>query len=1405
MFLMQKKKDYWLLIYDYCIYACIALLFVNSSFWPLKVGIAEFETENISSEVVWEEVQWEPVLITIPSLAIDQEVNEVEVSSLSDWEINEIESIIPTNNDIINTGTGILDLSEQSFDETISWTIDVSSGWIDLSLVEPWTIWEWENESDTQIVSEEGFAVNTHWLLAEEIRFDDQWRLLVHELNVNEESWNSAWTTREILIQLLLAWWWSDMSLILDNEDNVLFEQWKEQWYLHRIDEIFVSQSLQTVSVLTKKTIFEAYSSREENEIHSVQRIVIVVWNDWLLYVFDPSQWLSPQLFDEWRKKYSEYQSVQWYVQTEWYNPLFAEKEIIFQNDTQVVLESIRVDIPAQTIIMEDQWWDSTFAWENDIIVLQNAPNEFIIWDEKSHLAFSEPIRVEISTDLPQGTPVPLFVKHEGDAERWTVGLTTDASATCTDGISSRESAIGTVTDGKIVFWSCGASTFMVDLTLDIWGGLNGTVSAVALQSDGKYLAWWAFTWYDNAVYNRLIRFTTSWSVDSSFILGAWFNNTVNAIAVQSDGKILVWWSFTSYAWIARNRLVRLTSTWALDTSFVIGAWFNNTVNTLAIQSDWKVVVWWTFTSYAGTTQNRITRLTTTWALDTSFVIGAWFSSTVSALAVQSDGKIVIWWSFTSYSGTVQNYITRLTTTWTRDTSFIIGTAYNAAVSALALQSDGKIVVWWWFTTYSGAAYNRLVRLTTTWAADTSFVLGAWASSTVSALAIQPDGKIVLWWAFTTYSGTTQNRLTRVTTTWARDTSFVIGWWANNTVSALAIQWDGKIILWWTFTTYNSLIESRIVRINSTWTKDATVSIIWFDNFINAIVLQPDGKLIVGWLFTNYAWTAQNRIARLTTTWALDPTFVIWVGFNNTVNKLVLQPDGKILVWWTFTSYAGTAQNRITRLTSTWARDTSFVIWAGASSTVSAIVLQSDGKILIWWAFTSYAGTAQSRITRLTTTWARDTSFVIGAGASSTVSAIEVQPDGKILIWWDFTSYAGVAQNRITRLTTTWARDTSFVIGAWASSTVSAIALQPDWKIVIWWAFTSYSWTVQNRITRLTTTWERDTTFNIWAWLNSTVSTIAIQSDGKIVLWWAFTTYSGTIQNRLTRLTTTWLRDSTLNIWVWFDNTVMSIVSESPNKIIVWWSFLSFNMQAAYALARLFSVPNPVIVTPTSGQVITSPNVTLVGTGEPWWVVTVNIWAAVRTGAISMTWSWSVAYTWLSSWIKTASWYVDYNGNRSDTTVRIFSVTQGDVCIFWPVIAMTWIQATSTSQLVELQTDYFRVQDELWDFSGYYTTVSLSTLSGSAGSSIPTSQIEWKADPIQLLSWSANAAVVLWTGISTYSYATSSIVFMKRDPWWSWSWIYGTYGSKLRLRITIPAYQAVSTYNWTLTYTLYDN
>jgi uncharacterized delta-60 repeat protein len=151
-----------------------------------------------------------------------------------------------------------------------------------------------------------------------------------------------------------------------------------------------------------------------------------------------------------------------------------------------------------------------------------------------------------------------------------------------------------------------------------------------------------------------------------------------------------------------------------------------------------------------------------------------------------------------------------------------------------------------------------------------------------------------------------------------------------------------------------------------------------------------------------------------------DTGFVTGTGFNSTVEAIAVQSDGKILVGGFFTTYDGVTQNRITRLNSDGSRDTGFVIGTGFNSTVNVIALQSDGKILVGGSFTLYNGGAEIYITRLNTDGSRDTGFVTftSTGFSSTVRVIVVQPNGKILVGGDFTSYKGVTRRRIAILNT---------------------------------------------------------------------------------------------------------------------------------------------------------------------------------------------------------------------------------------------------------------------------------------------------------------------------------------------------------------------------------------------------
>ncbi len=1186
-----------------------------------------------------------------------------------------------------------------------------------------------------------------------------------------------------------------------------LIQQWLHDLQLTAIDPTVVEATMTTLTELTKDTIFDMYVSWSEWDQQQAHRFVVVMGTDGSLYVLDPRLWAmtdSPQLFTNYLTSLTDKEEMLLYIRSEGWNPTTIEKQISVPDEVIIKQDNITVEIPQQVIHQEDQGGESQFDAIQDFVIEKLSESEFILGDSGSHLEFAQPIRVELTTDLPEWTKVPIMVKHEWDEEYSTRGLTTNPDAMCSAGVSSDETAVAIVTQGKIIFSSCGASTFMVDFSFGIGGGFNNTVNSVALQADGKIVVGGAFSGYNNNYSNRIVRLLTWWGIDTGFIVWGGFNNTVNVVAVQADGKIVVGGAFTSYSGTAQNRITRLTSTGARDTTFVIWAWCNNTVNALAIQADGKIIIGWAFTTYAWVAQSRITRLSTTGARDATFVVGTGFDNTVSALAMQVDGKIVVGGAFTNYAGTSQNRMTRLSTTGARDVTFNIGTGFNNTVSALVIETWGNIVAAGSFTNYAWTAINRIVRVTTTGARDVSYIVWSAFNNTVSTLVMQSDGRIIAGGAFTTYSGTTQNRIVRLTTTWSRDATLLsatVGF--NNTVASLAIQSDGRVVAWGSFTTFNGFNENRFVRFYATGARDTQRVVFWFNNSVTTLGLQANGMVVVWGTFTNFSGLDQNRITRLTTTGQYDTNFIgTW--FNNTVNAVAIQTDGKIVVWWAFTTYRGITQNRITRLTSTGQYDPTFV-GTGFNNIVNAIALQADGRIVVWWTFTTYRGTAQSRITRITTTWARDATFVIWAWFNTTVNSLAIQPDQKIVVGGAFATYAGVAQSRISRLTTTWARDTTFIVGTWFNNTVNALAIQADGKIVAGGAFTNYAWTPLNRIVRLSTTGARDTTF-LGTWFNGTVLTLAMQADQKIVAGGSFTTYRWTAQNRITRITTTWDRDSVFSIGLWFDNTVNTLLIESPTTMLVGWLFLLFNNNnVQHGLTRLFMVLDPTIISPWSGAIVTSSTLDVVGTWQPNGVITVSLSGVVKTGTISSTWGRSVQFTGLTNGVRTMTWVVDYQWNRSDIVLRNFTISMGTIGIssqtWWSI---TWLQTTNSGQISEHISNYFQVNDAKGAASWYYTTLGLTNMLGTWGAMITTGMIQRKGSGLVLLSWTANPQVQLSTGITAYQFATGIVTFIKRDPSLTW-WILSTYGANLYLLFTLPAYQAVSTYSWTLTYTLYEN
>ena len=319
------------------------------------------------------------------------------------------------------------------------------------------------------------------------------------------------------------------------------------------------------------------------------------------------------------------------------------------------------------------------------------------------------------------------------------------------------------------------------------------------------------------------------------------------------------------------------------------------------------------------------------------------------------------------------------------------------------------------------------------------------------------------------------------------------------------------------------------------------------NNSVHALAVQPDGKIVVGGDFTMLAGggagtTARNRIARLNPDGSLDPAFN--PGADASVLALAVQSDGKILVGGNFTTLGGggtgtTARHRIARLLPDGTLDATFN--PGANNTVWTLAIQPDGKIVVGGFFTMLGGgatgtTTRHRIGRLNANGTLDTTF--NPGASNLVMRRCSSPTARS--WWAASSPRSVAAGRAQRCATgsggftRTARSTETSIPA---QTMSSIRWRCSQTGRFWLAAGSpgrgggTGTTTRNRIGRLHTDGTLDATFNPGA--NDVVWTLSVQADGQILVAGFFTTLGGgtgtTLRNRIGRLDVDGAVDASFN------------------------------------------------------------------------------------------------------------------------------------------------------------------------------------------------------------------------------------------------------------------------------------
>jgi uncharacterized delta-60 repeat protein len=359
------------------------------------------------------------------------------------------------------------------------------------------------------------------------------------------------------------------------------------------------------------------------------------------------------------------------------------------------------------------------------------------------------------------------------------------------------------------------------------------------------------------------------------------------------------------------------------------GGGFNNVIYAIDYQSDGKIIVGGNFTSFNGTTINRICRLRSDGTEDTTFTgnMGTGFNSAVNTIKVQPDGKILVGGRFTSFNGNSVNSICRLNLNGTRDATFIsnIGNGANGEVNSIKLLSDNTIIVGGNFTIFDANTVGRIVKLDPDGKYNSSFTTntGTGFDEVVLSLDIDPSDNIYVGGNFSGFNGTTVQCAAKIDGTGFEDSTFSTNISTNLNAQVNAIRYNSnKVLIGGNFTGAFGTGLNRIYQLNPDGTQDTDFmaqAINYgagngYSSKVNTIEAVADGWL-VGGSFTGYSGNTLSYINYIQNTGKqLNGYRAFGAGFNNDIFSLKLYPGNKVLVGGDFTSYDGVTNNYFANL-----------------------------------------------------------------------------------------------------------------------------------------------------------------------------------------------------------------------------------------------------------------------------------------------------------------------------------------------------------------------------------------------------------------------------------------------------------------------------------------------------------
>jgi uncharacterized delta-60 repeat protein len=191
----------------------------------------------------------------------------------------------------------------------------------------------------------------------------------------------------------------------------------------------------------------------------------------------------------------------------------------------------------------------------------------------------------------------------------------------------------------------------------------------------------------------------------------------------------------------------------------------------------------------------------------------------------------------------------------------------------------------------------------------------------VVAIALQPDGKILIGGLFEKVDGFAALNVARLLPDGRLDTSFKLTS-ASGPVGQIALQADGRIILAGRFDTVGGRVAPKLARVNPDGSNDLTFRAPALNGDVREVLSLPDGRLLITGSFTTIGSSSRRFFALLNRDGTLNQEFDPGKGpdqllgpFGSSICRaMTLTADGSLYIAGRFQSMNGLPAGGIVRV-----------------------------------------------------------------------------------------------------------------------------------------------------------------------------------------------------------------------------------------------------------------------------------------------------------------------------------------------------------------------------------------------------------------------------------------------------------------------------------------------------------